>query len=372
MARAATSSDPGPYNPRESVSRNLQQIQDMMERVERVQFLQEQRIAHLERQLESHRKSRAEFAPFPRLPPELRCQIWELAVPWQIFRPFRFLQPSFLEWKSPLPPAISRVCREARYVAHQRGALYRHEFLTPVAWAWFNGHRDILDLSPYSMAENEIIPLQLRLLEETRAVMLDAGLIDGQLVAGLFSKDSLLRNVHTIYLMAGNTFQVERQSWHPHAVARLFGDQSFALVDIDDNQELERLEQILEMTGGGADGVFTSKWHEDAIARLQAQIRPPAADMKVWKTAKRRIMEGWISHKHGDHDNHDNHDNHGALPLPKSCFGEEGMVKEGEVRRLYPQMPTVKLVQSFELAPVARLAKWYNDEGRLMIEDARG
>ncbi|RFU73762.1 hypothetical protein TARUN_8491 [Trichoderma arundinaceum] len=358
-AKASMPAQPDVYNPQELVSRNLEEIQDMIERVQRIQLLQEQRIVELERQLESHCESKTEFPSFARLPPELRCQIWRLALPSQIFRPFRFLQPSFLEWKSLPPPAISRVCREARYVAHQHGALYCHEFLAPIAWTWFNGHRDILDLSPYYMADNGFIPLQARLLEETRTILLDAGLVDSPLIAGLFGKGGHLGNVHTIYVMAGNTFQVDKQSWHPHAVARLFGDQSFALADIEDHRDLERLDQILETTGG-ADGSFMSKWHRDSIARLRVQVRPPAADMKSWKNAKRLLMQGWVSHKEG-------------TPLPSQDSLEEGnLVDEGEMRKTYPQMPVVKLVQTFELAPVSRLAKWYREEGRETIEDARG
>lgn len=361
-AWVAESTQPSLYNSRDSALRNLEEIQDMIERVQRIQFLQEQRITDLERQLESHRESTAEFPFFSRLPPELRCRIWELALPVQIFRPFRFLQPSFLEWKSLVPPAISRVSREARYVAYQSGALYCHEFLAPVSWTWFSGHRDILDLSPYRMSENGSIPLQTRLLEETSAIMLDVDLVDSQLIAGLFGEGSHLRNVRTIFLMAGNTFQVEKQSWHPHAVARLFGGQSFAHVDIEDDQELKRLEQmLLEMTSG-VDGSFMSKWHKDAITRLQAQVRPPATTMEPWRKAKQLIMEGWILYNAGA----------SSMHMPKSCFKGNGMIKEDEVKRLYPQMPAINLVQTFELAPVSQLAKWYKKHGRRAIEDVRG
>ncbi|KAH6607173.1 hypothetical protein Trco_003486 [Trichoderma cornu-damae] len=362
-ARGATPTQPGPGHGsprRESASSgSFREIQDMMERVQRIQLLQERRIAELERQLESHGSGGAEFHLFSRLPPELRCRIWELAIPSQIFRPFRFLQPSFLEWKSLAPPAVSRVCREARHVAHRHGALYRHEFLAPVAWTWFDGRRDTLDLSPYYLAGDGFIPLQARLLREARAVMLDVGLVDGPAVAGLFGKGSRLANVDTIHLMAGSTFQVERQSWHPHAVARLFGDRSFALVDIEDGRELERLERILDMAAE-AGGSLMGKWHRDAIARLRAQVRPPAAGMEAWEEARRLVVRGWMSHRGG------------ALPQPGDCFGEDGSMDEGEVRKSYPRMPTVRLVQAFELAPVPQLARWYREEGRRMAEDVRG
>ncbi|KAM0245244.1 hypothetical protein ACHAQJ_010615 [Trichoderma viride] len=357
-SRAAAASRPDSYNPQESASQNLKDIQDIIERVQRIQLVQEHRITELECQLESRHESRAQFVLFSHLPPELRCQIWELAIPSQVFRPFRYLEPSFLECKSLVPPVISRVCREARYVAHRRGALYCHEFLAPISWAWFDRQRDILDLSPYGLSENGFIPLQTRLLEQTEAIILDVGLVTGSLIAGLFGKSSQLGNVHTIYLMAGNPFLVEKQSWHPHAVARLFRDQSFTLVDLEDRQELEQLEQILEMSGT-VEVSFMSKWHKDTIARLQAQIRPLDETMKVWKDAKQLLMEGWVSH------------NHGAPSLAKSFFHENGAIKEDQVRKAYPRLPTVKLVQTFEVAPVSQLAKWYK-EGSCVMEDVRG
>ncbi|KAL7815869.1 hypothetical protein V8C44DRAFT_348166 [Trichoderma aethiopicum] len=345
-------------------ARNLKDVEDVLERAQRVQFIQEQRIEELERQLlASRRENAAVFPFFSRLPPELRCQIWKLALPAQIFRPFRFLQPSFLEWKSLAPPIIAGVCREARDVAYRHGALYCHEFLAPLCWTWFNGHTDMLDLSPFKMKkESQFIPLQKKLLQETRATMLDAETVDDLLLTGLFGEDSQLPNVCIIHLMAGNTFQVDKQSWHPHAVARLFGGQSFVHVDIEDEQEVARLDRLLLAAMSGADGSFMSKWEKEAITRLQAQVRPSADKMKPWKKAKQLVMQGWISH------------NGEAFPkdIPSSCIGDDGMMKEDEVRKLYPHMPVVKLVQAFELAPVPQLAKWYKQCGRQMMEDVRG
>ncbi|KAL6900235.1 hypothetical protein GGI43DRAFT_64355 [Trichoderma evansii] len=343
--------DPSNY-PQKYISENLKEIQDMIERIHQIQTLQKKRIIELGRQLESYREKQAQFAQFSRLPPELRRQIWELTIPSQIFRPFRYLEPSYLEWKSLPPPTISRVCREARHVAYQHGALYRHEFLAPIFWTWFSGQRDILDLSPYCMSENGFIPLQTSLLREARAIILDVGLVNDPLITGLNSKSSHLGNVNTIYLTVGNPFQVEKRSWHPHAVARLFRDQSFALVDVENSQELERLEPIFQMSGGD-EVKLMNWWNRDAITRLQEQIRPPADKMKAWKDAKQLLLEGWPLY-------------HLETPLAESFFNEKRVIKEDKVRKAYPQMPTVKLVQIFELTPVSRLAKWR------MFEDVRG
>jgi hypothetical protein len=348
-----------------SPARNPKDIQDVLERAQRVQFLQEQRIKELERQLlASRRESAAEFPFFSRLPPELRCRIWRQALPVQNFRPFRFLQPSFLEWKSLAPPTIAGVCREARYVAYQHGGLYCHEFLAPLSWTWFNGDTDVLDLSPFKMTkDSSFIPLQKKLLQETTTILLDVETVDSLLVTGLFGKDSQLPNVRNIHLMAGNTFQVDKQSWHPHAVARLFGGQSFVHVDIEDEQEVARLDQLLLAAMTGADGSFMGKWEKDAITRLQAQIRPSTAKMESWKKTKQLIMRGWISH---------NSEGFSSDSIPKSCTGDDGLMKEDDVRKLYPRMPVVKLVQTFEPAPVPQLAKWYRECGRPMVEDMRG
>ncbi|KAL9488143.1 hypothetical protein ACSS6W_000420 [Trichoderma asperelloides] len=336
-----------------SVLENLKEMQDMVQRLQRIQILQERRIMQLGHQLESYRERRAEFAQFSRLPPELRRQIWELAIPSQVFRPFRYLEPSYPEWKSLPPPAISRVCREARHVAYQQGALYRHEYLAPIFWTWFSGQRDILDLSPYCMSENGFIPLQTSLLREAKAIILDAGLVNDPLIAGLNSKSSQLEKVETIYLTVGNPSQVGKRSWHPHAVARLFRDRSFALVDIEDGQELERLEQILQMSGSDEVNLM-NWWHRDAITRLQDQIRPPADKMRAWRDAKQLLLQGWISYHCP------------TLPLPESFFDENGKIMVQEVRMAHPQIPKVQLVQAFELIPVSRCAKWR------MLEDIRG
>lgn len=337
------------YN-QKSILESLKEMQETVKRFQNIQFLQEQRIIQLGRQLESYRARQAEFAPFKRLPPELRRYIWKLAIPPQIFRPFRYLEPSHLELKSLPPPTISRVCREARVVACQQGMLYHHWFLAPVFWTWFSGRRDILDLSSYCISENGFIPLQAGLLRVARTIILDVGLVNELSIAGLNGKSSHLQSVNTIYLSVGNPFQVENRSWQPQAVARLFRDQSFALIDVEDDQELEHLEQILEMSDS-YDIHAMGWWHKEAVTRLQGRIRPPAEKMKAWRDAKLLLLKGWMSHRYP------------MLPLAESFFDQ---MSHQEARKLYHQLPTVKLVQTFELIPVSRFAK------RRMREDIRG
>jgi hypothetical protein len=276
-----------------------------------------------------------------------------LAIPPQIFRPFRYLELSHSKWKSLPPPIVSRVCREARDVAYQQGTLYRHEVLGPVFWTWFSGQIDVLDLSSYCISESGFIPLQMSLLRAARAIILDVGLVNELSITGLYSKSSHLRNVDTIYLSVGNPFQVEKRSWQPHAVARLFGDQSFTIVDVENDKELERLEQILQ-TSGSDDTDAMSWWHRDAVTRLQDQIRPPAEKIKAWRDAKQLLFKGWMSHQCR------------TLPLAEGLLDKNKQIKEEDVRKLYPQLPVVKLVQIFELTPVSRFAT------RCMREDIRG
>ncbi|KAL7930401.1 hypothetical protein V8C35DRAFT_313158 [Trichoderma chlorosporum] len=356
---AAASTQPSLSLSRNPALKSLEDIQCIVEKLQRTQLLQEQSIKELERRLESRCGRIAEFPSFSRLPPELRLHIWGLALPVQIFRPFRYLQPSFLEWTSVAPPVISRVCREARYVAHKNGALYYHEFLAPYSWTWFNGRNDILDLSPYHIVEDGYISVQRSLLRETRNLLLNVNYVDDRVIHGLFGKDGCLPNVRTIYLMAGNAFQAEKQSWHPHAVARLFGDQSFAHVDIEDDAEVERLEQLLIEMASASDGSFIDKFHRYSIAWLRAQIRPSATVIEPWKKVKQLLMQGWMSY------------NVGTPPsdVYRSCVEGGGMIKEDEVRKLYPQMPVIKLVQTFELVPMQKMSTWCR---RQSMEDVRG
>lgn len=338
--------------PQESVSDIIKEMQETVERFKKIQIVQGQRIKELRRQLQSYRKRQAEFAPFKRLPPELRRHIWRLAISLQIFRPFRYLEPSFPEWKSLPPPTISRVCREARHVAYQEGALYCHEFLAPVCWTWFSGRKDVLDLSSYCISERGLIPLQKSLLRAARAIILDVGFITDLSIAGLNNKSSHLDSVDTVYLSVANPFQVQKRSWQPHAVARLFGDQSFALVDVEDEQELERLDETLEMSCRD-DINSMSWWHREAVTRLLDQIRPPAEKMRAWRDAKQRLLEGWRPRHHR------------ALPLSERFLDEDRQMEQEEARKLHARLPTVKLVQTFELTPVSRFAP-------CMQEDIRG
>ncbi|PON29223.1 hypothetical protein TGAM01_v202331 [Trichoderma gamsii] len=164
------------------------------------------------------------------------------------------------------------------------------------------------------------------------------------------SKSSNLQSVNTIYLSVGNPFQVENRSWQPQAVARLFRDQSFALIDVEDDQELERLEQILEMSDSD-DVNAMGWWHTEAVTRLQGIIRPPAEKMKAWRDARLLLSKGWMSHRYP------------MLPLAESFLDQ---MSQEEAEKLYPQLPTVRLVQTFELTPVSRFTK------RHMQEDIRG
>jgi hypothetical protein len=84
--------------------------------------------------------------------------------------------------------------------------------------------------------------------------------------------------------------------------------------------------------------------------------------MEPWKKAKQHIMQGWMSYNVGA----------SSLDVSRSYVEEDGMIKEDKVRKSYPQMPVIKLVQTFELAPAPKLAKWYKDHGRQIIEDVRG
>lgn len=356
-----------PMSP-EAVTSTLKHVQETIIRLQRRQYFQEVRINDLEHQLESYAANAAQFPLFSKLPPELRRKIWALALPSQIFRPFRHLQPSFLERKSLPPPLISGVNREARQVAYENGTFYCHEVFSPLCWAWFDGSRDTLDLSPYYMSENGYIPLQTKLLRETQTLMLDVNLIDDTMITGVFGKDSHLTSVHTVFVMAGNAYRIDKQSWHPHAVARLFDNQAFAHVDIEDPQAVERLLGIIELAGQ-ANGCSMSQWHVEDIARLREQIQPPEDVVTKWNDAKRRLMEGWIKHHRGEDEE-----------LPRDLFDDDGTFKEDDdgnfdqdkIRNAYPDMPAIKLVQTFELEPIPRLAKWLQIKGRSWVEDARG
>ncbi|KAJ5279770.1 hypothetical protein N7478_005142 [Penicillium angulare] len=88
------------------------------------------------------------FRPFPRLPTELRLEIWRLCLPYRVWEvdhptyegiceglglkanaeglyPCQLLSSAIL---NALPPVISRVCQESRHVAHESGGIMPEDF----------------------------------------------------------------------------------------------------------------------------------------------------------------------------------------------------------------------------------------------------
>jgi hypothetical protein len=96
----------------------------------------------------------AEFKQFPKLPAELREEIWRLCLPYRVCeldapdpelvfskpsltfngpRPCELLYTSYMNKR---PPLISRVCHEARHVAFKNGSIVRQK---ADLWSWGEG-----------------------------------------------------------------------------------------------------------------------------------------------------------------------------------------------------------------------------------------
>jgi hypothetical protein len=107
------------------------------------------------------------FPQFSRLPVEIRCMIWNFAIPCGIVHLVEHrltaIDAGWCVWsckQKQTPPAITQVCREARTVACRTGALVplkcpsKNEFEWPssfaIEWTWFDPTRDTLFFSFYS------------------------------------------------------------------------------------------------------------------------------------------------------------------------------------------------------------------------------
>ncbi|KAL4971511.1 hypothetical protein BDW66DRAFT_165119 [Aspergillus desertorum] len=108
-----------------------------------------------------------EFHFFPKLPPELRLEIWRLCLPHRVYEldnPFNevvYIQlpyfPCTLQdtaYINGREPVVALVCREARAVAYETGHIFEPKRDDPVTWAastslyqWLDPARDAVHLN---------------------------------------------------------------------------------------------------------------------------------------------------------------------------------------------------------------------------------
>ncbi|PVH94049.1 hypothetical protein DM02DRAFT_721470 [Periconia macrospinosa] len=117
----------------------------------------------------------ATFHPFPRLPFELRVQIWEMSVePRTVQLRKKHRDPRYYRhplWTSTTPvPAVLQVCREARY-----HGLYQMSFFSDVLapdlvprFVWVNLEIDIIDIGEALFEDYQSIAHFFRRLKFTR------------------------------------------------------------------------------------------------------------------------------------------------------------------------------------------------------------
>lgn len=214
----------------------------IIHKIDRQLKIVEEKLDHL---LHSTRPTTARFSKFTDLPTELRLRIWDLAIPMRKLRhhagdsvtgteAFRKLSTTGLR-----PPAISQVCRESRSVALRRGRMFQmhrwhtHQEKNIYYWTWFDGSHDILELEnpecPISSDEGECLEL-LRHAEVILVQMQDLG----PWVKELFRDWKVCQTLRTIYVQRAQSESVIIVDWDPKVVAKLFGMDSVAFVDVDD------------------------------------------------------------------------------------------------------------------------------------------
>ncbi|KAI1305418.1 hypothetical protein F5Y03DRAFT_355822 [Xylaria venustula] len=141
------------------------------------------------------------FHPFPRLPVELRIQIWSLAVSSRSLEigdigPYQMgLSPEYMKYTSRIPPpAVMHVCWESRQYAPYKKAF----FWPPDRYLWVNFQQDTICLAYYRV---EVLAPHYSDVERLRYAVPDHDdgyieewfLLSGQETLGLFSA---LKEIH--------------------------------------------------------------------------------------------------------------------------------------------------------------------------------
>ncbi|KAM0810399.1 hypothetical protein AB5N19_10748 [Seiridium cardinale] len=140
--------------------------------------LREARALRGEVQLLRHQMSCSpRFPQFSRLPPEIRCIVWDFALPQNLLRitgdHWVFDDKEWFGWKYEhrhAAPAVTQVCREGRSIARRTGAMIPVTRIRSASdddsdtlpcyeteWSWFDCTRDVLYLDFSTMPNDDKI-----------------------------------------------------------------------------------------------------------------------------------------------------------------------------------------------------------------------
>jgi hypothetical protein len=231
----------------------------LLQKIDRRQTLIESRLGNIERLLAHPCKPWATFPQFSHLPAEIRCLIWEMAIPRRKLHDYKRKIPaphlrdpfSGFTARSPClsPPAVAQVCRESRKVAKRRGDLFPVRFSWDKSqrlyWTWFDGSRDVLELSLYGwlLPLGHSIPMNILRRAETIVVHMEH--VEPCWVNAIFRDKKVRQTLRTINIQMQFPKAVHKTNWNPDVFANVFDIDSVAMVDVESFKELGRLNRLL-------------------------------------------------------------------------------------------------------------------------------
>lgn len=226
-------------------------LQNMNQRFDSV----EARLNRLDRLGEHLDHPLPTFPQFRRLPPELRCRIWDFAIPRRKLRHYSsddsqcLISGRALPTSGLPPPIISRVCRESRSVAKKHGAgmfpLRRGEENDPY-WSWFDGAHDILELGTPRCAMLEDWDGGCEeILSHAREILVHLHDIKPHWVRAMFHNNCVRETLKVINIQRCRSEPVTKGNWDPYFVSRLFSQDTVVVVDVRDPDEVEGMRAIL-------------------------------------------------------------------------------------------------------------------------------
>ncbi|KAI0019416.1 hypothetical protein F4780DRAFT_444499 [Xylariomycetidae sp. FL0641] len=250
-----------------------------------------------------------QFLPFPRLPPELRRQIWALSLPSNLVDFDTAIPlcraPDVVTWRKPVgPPPTAHACHEARCVALESGGMrvLEHPNRPTLRASWFDTRRDFMCLNSGDMrniahkgriadqerGEDQSVTTSWRLLRATENVVLRG--TSPSLIWYLIPP--LAPCVKTILFYSGLVSFDPDRPLSKAASDELFGpdpSRAFLLTDLDDQGAVDRVARILHSEANNS----SELWYE-IVARVRRE-RPPYSPIRFsnWDEIHQHARMRW-------------------------------------------------------------------------------
>lgn len=224
------------------------------------------------------------FPSFSKLPAEIRCFIWDYAIPR------RFVMKSDNGNILQRPPDVAHVCREARSVATRHGRMWKTLYLGTPRWTWFQADRDVVIWASRGDLGN--------LPSVVETIVLPGSKFEKNAVDNFLS---LIRNdgfyhLKTIYVEMCNKFTiVGKKGWSPQVSMELFGFNKIILPNMESSSTCEaKIFKVLEREKTSSNipqGIF-EYWCGNVLTTNPSS---PKARLEVddWLQTKKTFSHSW-------------------------------------------------------------------------------